>query len=332
MFSKYSSRREFLNYSKLSILFLLNSCSYFSDKELIALQESFYPDAFKDILPNAWRPKNINFGNVNSEENKKIIRELDLCLISDGWINSLNFEDYEMLNQAILLEKLDKRSLEFMNSFVENIRNKIFPVGVIPFAVIIKNNKDLINSAKQSWDFLLSADLTKKIIFPQSPRIMISIANKINSSNSLSKLRSQAMLFDDQNSINWLMDSNASVAIVPYSICSKYLKIDSRLSIVFPDSGVPLMWHFILKRSNINNDFFISWIKSLASEINAEKLAKQGWYLPFKNFISQKKYNPKISKIPGPSQKCWENSWSFPSLTKKQKIYLEQSWNQSLTP
>ena len=198
--------------------------------------------------------------------------------------------------------------------------------------MIIKNNKDLIKSAAESWDFLLSKKLTKKIILPQSPRIMISISNKINASNPLAKLKSQAMVFDDQNSINWLINSDAFVAIVPYSLCSKYFQIDSRLSVVFPNAGVPLMWHFILRRSNINNQLFFRWISSLENKINSEKLARQGWYLPFKNNFSEKQYNPNLSKIPGPSQRCWNNSWSLPPLKKSQINNLKSYWKQSLIP
>ena len=85
----------------------------------------------------------------------------------------------------------------------------------------------------------------------------MSIARKINSSNSIKKLKDQAMVFDDKNMLNWLINSDACVAIVPYSLCSKYLKIDPRLSLVFPSQGVPLMWHFILSRSNLKNQTLI---------------------------------------------------------------------------
>jgi len=32
--------------------------------------------------------------------------------------------------------------------------------------------------------------------------------------------------------------------------------------------------------------------------------------------------------ISGPSEKCWENSWSFPASTNEQKINLENIWNE----
>ena len=332
MFSKFATRREFLNCGKLSLLFFLNSCSNLPNKVKIALQNSFYPESFKDTIPKDWKQEKINFENIRLQKNRNTIFNSDFTLINDGWFNSINFAEFEKINQYSLIENLDKRSIDFLGNFNENQRSKLFPIGVVPYTIIIKNNKELINSARTSWDFLLSKKLTGKIIFPQSPRIILSIAKKINSSNSLKKLKSQAMLFDDKNMLNWLINSDAIVAIVPYSLCSKYLKIDPRLSLVFPSQGVPLMWHFLLSRSNLNNAILMKWIKSLENKSIVDKLVSQGWYLPFNSDYLQSKYKSEMFPISGPSEKCWKNSWSFPILTKKQKINLENFWNESLTP
>ena len=332
MLSKFATRREFLNCSKLSLLFLLNSCSNLPNKVKIALQNSFYPKSFKNTIPKDWEQEKINFENIQPQKNRHTIFNSDFTLINDGWITSVNFSEFKKIDEYSLIENLDKRSKDFLGSFNENQRSKLFPIGVVPYTIIIKNNKELLNSAKNSWDFLLSKKLTGKIIFPQSPRIILSIAKKINSSNSLKKLKKQAMLFDDKNMLNWLINSDACVAIVPYTLCSKYLKIDPRLSLVFPSQGVPLMWHFLLSRSNLNNAILIKWIKSLENKSTVDKLVSEGWYLPFNSDYSQSKYKSDMFPISGPSQKCWDNSWSFPVLTNEQKINLKNSWNESLTP
>jgi len=332
MFSKFATRREFLNWGKLSLLFLLNSCSKVPNKVKIALQNSFYPKSFKDTIPKDWKQEKINFENIQQQKNRNIILDSDFTLINDGWVNSINFAEFEKINQYTLIENLDKRSIDFLGSFNENQRSKLFPIGVVPYTIIIKNNKELINSARTSWDFLLSKKLTGKIIFPNSPRIILSIAKKINTSNSLKKIKSQAMLFDDKNMLNWLINSDACVAIVPYSLCSKYLKIDPRLSLVFPRQGVPLMWHFLLSRSNLKNQILIKWIKSLENKSMVDKLVSEGWYLPFNSDYLQSKYKSELFPISGPSEKCWENSWSFPVLSNEQKINFKNFWNESLTP
>ena len=333
MLKKYSTRRQFLNYGKLSLLFLLNSCSNSSKKISISLQSSFYPQSLKDTLPKSWQPENINFSKLNLEKNKKKLLNTDFILINDGWINSLNFESFQNINYLFPNDFLNDKAKDFLKNFKEDQSNKLFPIGIIPYAVIIKNNKELVNDARNSWDFLLDEKLKGKIIFPQSSRILISISKKISVKNSLSKLKEQAMLFEDKNSINWLINSPASVAIIPFSLCEKYLRVDSRLSIVFPNKGVPLMWNFLLTKSKNNNIVLTDWIKSLDKRSTIDKLANQGWYLPFKNKYSQEKYNIKIEKNNyGPSKNCWENSWSFSPLNKEDKLSLENLWNQSLTP
>jgi len=332
MFSKFATRREFLNYGKLSLLFLLNSCTNLPNNLKIALQNSFYPKSFKDTIPKDWKQEKINFENIKLQNNRNIILNSDFTLINDGWITSIDFAEFEKINEYQLIENLDKRSIDYLGSFNQNQRSKLFPIGVVPYTIVIKNNKELINPARTSWDFLLSKKLTGKIIFPQSPRIILSIAKKINSSNSLKKLKDQAMVFDDKNMLNWLINSDACVAIVPYSLCSKYLKIDPRLSLVFPSQGVPLMWHFILSRSNLKNQILIKWIKSLENKSIVDKLVSEGWYLPFNSDYLQNKYKSEIYPTSGPSKKCWDNSWSFPVLTNEEKINLENSWNESLSP
>ena len=329
---KFATRREFLNFSKLSLVFLLNSCSNLPNKVKIALQNSLYPQSFKDTIPKDWKQEKINFKSIQLKKNRNTIFNSDFTLINDGWITSINFAEFEKINEYPFIKNLDKRSIEFLGSFNEIQRSKLFPIGVVPYTIIIKNNKELISSARNTWDFLLSKKLKGKIIFPKSPRILMSIADKINTSNSLKKLKSQAMLFDDENMLNWLINSDACVAIVPFSLCSKYLKIDPRLSLAFPSQGVPLMWHFLLSRSDLNNAKLTDWIKSFEKKSVVDKLVSQGWYLPFNSDYLQSKYKSDLLTISGPSQKCWDNSWSFPVLTNEEKIKLENSWNDSLTP
>ena len=76
MFSKFATRREFLNYGKLSLLFLLNSCSNLPNKVKIALQDSFYPESFKDTIPKDWDQEKINFETIQLQENRNTILKM----------------------------------------------------------------------------------------------------------------------------------------------------------------------------------------------------------------------------------------------------------------
>ena len=81
MFSKIATRRKFLNCGKLSLLFLLNSCSNLPNKVKIALQNSFYPKSFKDTIPKDWEQEKINFESIQLQKNgsrKKLILKLSI--------------------------------------------------------------------------------------------------------------------------------------------------------------------------------------------------------------------------------------------------------------
>ncbi len=128
MFSKSANRREFLNYGKLSLLFLLNSCSNIPNKVKIALQNSFYPESFKNTIPKDWKQERINFESIQIQTNRKKILNSDFTLINDGWINSIDFAKFEKINVHPLIENLDNRSIDFLGSFNQNQRNKLFPI------------------------------------------------------------------------------------------------------------------------------------------------------------------------------------------------------------
>ena len=78
MLSKFVTRREFLNCGQLSLLFFLNSCSNVPNKVRISLQNSFYPESFKDTIPKNWKQEKINFENIQLQKNRHTISILTL--------------------------------------------------------------------------------------------------------------------------------------------------------------------------------------------------------------------------------------------------------------
>ena len=130
MLKKYSTRRQFLNYGKLSLLLLLNSCSNSSKKISITFQSSFYPQSLKDTLPESWQQESINFNKLDLEINKNKLSNTEFILINDGWINSLNFESFQNINNLFPNNKLNDKAKDFLKNFNENQSNKLFPIGI----------------------------------------------------------------------------------------------------------------------------------------------------------------------------------------------------------
>ena len=125
MLKKYPTRRQFLNYGKLSLLFFLSSCSNSLKKFKIGFLCSIYPKSLKDTLPAIWQKENINFSKLKLEKNKIKLSKSDFILINDGWLNSINFKSFQNMNSLFSNDLLDNRSQDFLKSFKEYQREKL---------------------------------------------------------------------------------------------------------------------------------------------------------------------------------------------------------------
>jgi len=324
-------RRKFLDIAKLSFLFLLTSCKGLSTKISIGFYKDFLPISFINLLPKNWKKENLNYSNDNINKN---FRDKDIVLINDGWLRRVDLKDFNDIS-APLLDYLDERSKSYLGNWELFERKKLYPIGVVPYAVVVKNNQRYQITNKNNWNFLLSKDLIGKIILPNSPRLLISIADRINVKNALRAIINQGNIYDDINAIDRLINTDAVLAILPLTLCQKYLKIDSRLSIVFPNKGVPLMWNFLLINNNFNQTLLLDWIDKLLEKNSINKLIRDGLYLPFKNEYNKRTFNNTIKSerlLKRPSKECWENSWSINPLKESEKIELEIKWKDSLAP
>jgi len=335
MINNYLSRRKFINVAKLSFVFLLSSCRNFSEKVSIAFQKQLYPLQFIDLIPNVWHQKAISLNKISKKSNFEDLKKIDLLIINDGWLNKLNFDDFENINPSLLL-KLDERAKTYLNNYDEFKQNKLMPIGINPYAVIIKNNKNYKIDNNNSWDFLFSKVFKGKIILPKSARIVLSIMQRIRNKDLLQNIANQEFIYDDKNSLDLLVNTDAAIAITPLSLSQKYLKIDSRLSVIFPNDGVPLLWNFAMIKSSLNLEEFNNWIDLLLEPKTANRLVEAGWYLPFQTDTINKLYGDNIKQFSklnlNPSKKCWDNSWSFSPLNPQEKKELEILGNKLLTP
>jgi len=332
MINKFLSRRKFINVAKLSFLFLLTSCRNVSKSVNVAFQKQLYPLQFIDLIPNLWDQKAISLNKLTKTSNFEDLKKIDLLLISDGWLNKINFNNFENINPN-LISKLDDRSKTYLSNYDQSKQKKLMPIGINPYAVIIKNNKNYKIDNNDSWNFLFSKDFKGKIILPKSPRVVLSIMQRIKNRDLKQNIVNQEFIYDDKNSLDLLVNTDAAIAITPLSLCQRYLKIDSRLSILFPHDGVPLIWNFAMIRSSLNLEEFNNWIDLLLEPKIADRLVRAGWYLPFQNVSLNSDNIKKLNKQNlNPSKKCWENSWSFFPLDPQEKKKLEILGNKLLIP
>ena len=331
MINKKLTRRKFLDIAKFFIIFILTSCKGLSKKISIGFHKNFLPVSFINFLPKNWKKGNLNYSDDDLNKN---ILDKDIILINDGWLSNLELKGFYDISEP-LLNYLDERSTNYLSNWELSQRKKLYPISVTPYAVVMKNNERYKITNKNNWDFILSKDLIGKMILPSSPRILISIAERINNKNAIKAIFNQSNIYDDINAVDWLINTDAVLAILPLTICEKYLKLDTRLSIVFPNQGVPLMWNFLLINNNFNQAILLNWIEKLLEKNLINKLIKDGLYLPFNNEYIQSKYkysNKSARLLNRPSKECWRNSWSFNSLKESEKVEFEKIWKDFLAP
>ena len=137
MINKHLTRRKFLNFAKLSVLFLLTSCVGLSKKTSIGFYKKFFPASFINLLPENWQQFNLNYSEDKLNKN---LRDKDIILINDGWLKRIELKEFSDISDP-LLNYLDERSKNYLSKWELFEQKKLFPIGVIPYAVIIKNNE-----------------------------------------------------------------------------------------------------------------------------------------------------------------------------------------------
>ncbi len=331
--SNQITRRNFFNLAKLFILFILTSCSKAVNNIHIVFPNTFIPVAIKSLFPKSWIKANIDYEQIKSDRFFSKFKNNNILLINDGWIGRVDLSEFRRFSPNFL-NKLDIKARKLLDSYDPNNKEKLFPIGVTPYVLVFKKNNLMKMTENRSWDVLIDPYLKGKIILPESPRVISSISEKISKANSLNKLLAQDPIYDDRNALNWLINSDKIFAVLPLTICQKFLKFDSRLTLCFPDEGVPLMWYFLLFKFDFDYGYLFEWIKSLENSKNVNKLFLEGWYLPWQGKNIEITYTDNYLSLGlnRPSEICWRNSWSFPPLIESENKKLENLFSNTLIP
>ena len=152
-----------------------------------------------------------------------------------------------------------------------------------------------LSKNKNSWEVIFSSSLTNQIVFPNSPYLLISIAQKIDLVNDFSKIKSQAKSFDDRNALNWVVSGRANAAVLPLSSCVDSLIEDPRLSVLLPQEGSPLNWTVLASPSLSPESFPTDWFNSLWSATYLRRVISKG-FLPPTNLSDLRRKNINVPK------------------------------------
>ena len=326
-------RREFIKYGLLSSLFFLSGCS--TSKKKLALRglPNTFPSEFIESLSAEWEffpIKDIDLKNFTY--NNIFQNKTDLLVLNDGWISNLSINSLKEIKADKIRNEFNNQTRSFLNGLGEDYKRKVLPLAVSPWVILFRNEDSLALKNKNSWEVVFSSSLTNNIIFPNSPYLLISIAEKLNFANNFSKIKTQAKSFDDRNALNWVTSGKAHAAVLPLSSCVDSLIDDPRLSVLLPQEGSPLNWTVLASPSKSLANFPDDWFDSFLSTHYLTRVLRKG-FLPTTNFseISRKNLNvpQKYQSIFLPEESVWNKCWSLPMLSFERKKDLASNWNNS---
>ena len=326
-------RREFIRYGFLSSFFLLSGCSASKEKLVLRGVANTFPSEFIDSLPAAWEFRPIeDIASKKFSYNSIIQEKTDLLVLNDGWISTLPFDSFKEIKATNIRDNYSKQANSFLEGLGENYKNRILPLTVSPWVILLRNEDSLALKNKNSWEVILSDKLLNQIVFPNSPYLLISIAKKIGLGNDISKIKKHAKVFDDRNALNWVVSGRANAAVLPLSSCVENLIKDPRLSVVLPQEGSPLNWTVLASPKLSTKPFPSDWFDLLWRPIFSRRVIRKG-FLPPTAFTELRRQNIKIPQryqsIFLPEESVWNKCWSLPVLRLEDKKNLGLIWNKS---
>tara|TARA_Y100001968_G_scaffold1757_1_gene1522 strand:+ start:365 stop:1366 length:1002 start_codon:yes stop_codon:yes gene_type:complete len=326
-------RREFIKYGLISSLFFLTGCS--TSKKKLALRglPEIFPSEFINALSADWEFSPIEDVELkNFSYNYFLKNKTDLLVLNDGWISDLSINLLKEIKADNIRSKFNVQTRSFLDGLGEGLKKKVLPLAVSPWVILLRNEGSLDLENKDSWEVVLSSSLTNKIIFPNSPYLLFSIAERINLVDNFSKIKTQAKSFDDRNALSWVASGRANAAVLPLSSCVDSLIEDPRLSILLPREGSPLNWIVLASPSKSLADFPTDWFDSLWGANYLTSVISKG-FLPTTNLSELRRKNinipQKYKSILIPEESVWNKCWSLPILSFEKKKDLASNWNNS---
>ena len=324
-------RRDFIKYGFLSSFLILSGCSTSQKKLALRGVTNSFPSEFINSLSTDWEFFPIKDSELQKNPYNSALQErTDLLVLNDGWISNLPFGALQEIKATYIRDDFSKQSRSFLDGLGEDYKKRIFPLAVSPWVILFRNEDSLALRNKNSWEVVFSSALTNQIVFPNSPYLLISIAKKLGFVNDFSKIKSQAKLFDDRNSLNWVVSGKANAAVLPLSSCVDSLIKDPRLSILLPKEGSPLNWTVLASPRLSKEPLPLDWFNLLWGPTYLRRVISKG-FLPPTSFSDLKRKNINVSdryqSIFLPEKHVWDKCWSLPILSSEDKKDLALNWN-----
>ncbi len=294
--------------------------------------------AAPETMPLLWRrqlPKPWRFTPLASQRSLlegELPPQADLLAMPDGWASFIGADGLQPLETDALRSRLNGQAVALLNSFPDVLASAMLPVGVSPWVMLLRGEGPGAAAAEQGWDALSSPELAGAVVLPSSPRLLISLAERMRVPDALQRLRSAAIAFDDRHALNWLLQGKAKAAVLPLARCMKTLRSDPRIRAVLPVQGAPLDWTMLMRPATTREPLPQTWVEEAWRSPLLGRLLAEGWLPPLDRPVLlavQEAVPSRLRSLVMPPEPVWQRCWSLPPLTAVEANRLAERWQVS---
>ena len=330
-------RRQLLQIGALSSLMIISACRQGATSPRLAAVIGTLPKPWRQRLPSPWKFEMLADHSLQSAKSTLYGRALyngaDAIAFYDGWLGGLKEEQLALLQPSFFTTVTPgSQTRRFLDSLPTHLQQSVLPALVSPWVLLFRHGEDWLPQARRSWSVLLEPSLCGRVVFPGSARLMLSLAEHISGDDALRRLRSQKLITDGRHALNWLLQGEARVAILPLNRCAAVMRRDPRLTVVLPKQGAPLHWLLLAKSANSRAVLPWIWLEDAWTAPLCARLAATGWRSPLLEGESEplpKTLPSALSRVLWPPESIWQRCWSLLPLGNQEREHLLQEWYRS---
>ena len=323
------NRRRFLQFAAVTAAAGLSGCSRGGSVPTLRASPETLPSIWRRDLPGPWRFDALS-GTTSLESPWP--SPTDLLALADGWLPEISPERLQAIAADALQLRIGSLGQRFLNEVPLVWQSLLLPVAFSPWVMVIRRDGTTSPALEAGWDALLDPSVEGKLLLPSSPRLLISLAERMGDGDALRRLRAAALSFDDRFGMNWLLQGDARVAVMPLQRCMTALQRDPRLTAVLPQQGAPLHWTLLVRPSQTVEPIPQDWVLKAWNQPLLSRLLAQGWIppLPRDELVGAEARIPlRLRSLVLPQESVWAQSWMLlpPDAAEAQR--LQQLWEAS---
>ena len=323
------NRRRFLQLAAFTAAAGLGGCGRGGSVPTLRAAPEILPSVWRRSLPAPWRFAPL--AGFNPLESPWPL-PTDLLALTDGWLSQVSPQRLQAIAADTLLNRIGPAGQRFLREAPLDWRHLLLPVAFSPWVMVIRRDGSNVPSPAAGWDALLDPAFQGKLLLPSSPRLLISLAERMDDRDALRRLRAAALSFDDRFGLNWLLQGDARVAVLPLQRCMSALQRDPRLTAVLPQQGAPLHWTLLARPSQTAEPVPQDWVLKAWKQPLLSRLLAQGWIPPLPKdelVVAEGRIPRRLRPLVLPQDSVWKQSWMLWPTPASEAPGLQQLWEAS---